>query len=169
MDIRKNTVVSLTYELREDNAEGEIVEVVDTEEPFVFLYGAGNLLPEFERQLEGLNPGDSFNFGITSDNAYGSFDEDAVVNLPINAFMVDGTLDTEMLQPGNTLPMRDQDGHTIMGTIVELGDDFVTMDFNHPMAGVDLHFSGTIVAVREASDEEVQHGHVHGEGGIHHH
>lgn len=165
--ISENKVVRLTYELRE-NGNTEIIEKTDAEQPFTFLYGVGGLLPEFEENLSGLKKGDSFDFAILTDNAYGPIDPNAVAEIPKEAFMVDGKLQEDMLQVGSVLPMRDNEGNFLQGTIVDLKDDAVIMDFNHPLAGKDLHFKGVIVEVREATADELSHGHVHGDGGHHH-
>lgn len=168
MIIEKNKVVSLLYELRIGNETGELVEKVDPAEPFAFLFGAGGLLPEFESNLKGKKRGDKFAFGIKSENAYGQFSFEAIVDIPKNAFMVNGELATEMLQIGKVIPMRDEQGHALQGKVIGVEVDTVKMDFNHPMAGKDLHFTGEIVEVRNASADELSHGHVHGPGGHHH-
>lgn len=168
MKTGKHTVVTLTYTLRLDDSVGEMVEVVDKESPAVFLLGVGNLLEKFERNLDGLGAGDSFAFGLTSEEGYGNVEEEAIVDIPLNAFEVDGQVDMEMLELGNYLPMRDTEGNLMRGKIAAVDEEYVTMDFNHPLAGKNLHFSGEILGVRAASEEEVAHGHVHGEGGHHH-
>lgn len=168
MVIDKNTVVSLHYRLTENDLLGELVEETFGGAPLVFLYGAGQMIPEFERQLAGKATGDNFAFGIKAEDAYGSPDPEAVVMLPLSTFEVDGELDQEMLQTGNVIPMSDDQGNRLNGTVVEVGDEGVVIDFNHPMAGVNLFFTGTIDSVREASASELEHGHVHGPGGHHH-
>jgi FKBP-type peptidyl-prolyl cis-trans isomerase SlyD len=168
LTISENKVVRLTYELSEDSKKEEIIEKVDTDQPATFLFGVGGLLPEFEENLFGLKQGDSFNFSIASDNAYGPLDPNALVDIPKEAFTIDGKLQEDMLQVGSILPMRDNEDNFLQGRIVELRNDVVVMDFNHPLAGKDLYFKGTIIDVREATAEEISHGHVHGEGGHHH-
>ena len=168
MTISKNKVVSLLYELRLNNTTGELVEKVDPAEPFLFLFGAGGLLPDFESNLNGKKAGDKFSFGIKSENAYGNFSLEAIVDLPKSVFVVNGELATEMLQVGKTIPMRDEHGHPMHGKVLAVEIDKVKMDFNHPMAGKDLHFTGEILEVRNASADELSHGHVHGNGGHHH-
>ena len=81
--------------------------------------------------------------------------------------MVEGKL-AEMVTPGAFVPMNDQEGNPMQGLVLEIGDETIKMDFNHPMAGLDLFFTGQILDVREATPEELDHGHVHGEGGHHH-
>ncbi|HNY07600.1 MAG TPA: FKBP-type peptidyl-prolyl cis-trans isomerase [Bacteroidales bacterium] len=168
MKINKNTVVSLTYQLRLDNAQGEIVETVTSENPFTMLFGSGNLLEAFENNLHGKDAGDHFEFSLSCNEAYGETLEEAITDLPIEIFMIDGKIDDQMLTVGNFIPMQDQTGNTLHGRVVKRGLDKVTMDFNHPMAGKNLHFEGDILSVREGTAEELTHGHVHGEGGHHH-
>lgn len=168
MIISKNKVVSLTYKLKLDNAEGEVVDMADAAQPLVFLYGAGNMLPKFESNLAELKANDDFEFTLSSDDAYGPVIEEAVVELPIDIFMVDGKIDPDMLFVGNVIPMQDNEGRPLDGTVVSISDDKVKMDFNHPMAGKTLHFTGKILELREATAEEISHGHVHGPHGHHH-
>jgi FKBP-type peptidyl-prolyl cis-trans isomerase SlyD len=168
MQITKNTVVSLSYILKRDDAKGEIIEETKAGDPLVFLYGNGQMLPKFEEHLSTLNTGDSFEFTLSSDDAYGEMDQDAIIDLDRNIFMIDGKTDDELLAIGNVIPMRDDQGHMLQGIVVSVADDLVRMDFNHPMAGNVLHFKGNVIEVREASAEELSHGHAHGAGGHHH-
>ncbi len=162
MNISKNKVVSLSYQLRLDSKDGEIIETVNADHPLTFIYGTESLLPEFERNIENMKVGDNFAFLLTAENAYGAAIEEAVVEIPISAFMVDGEIDNDMLVEGNAIPMTDSQGNRLNGVVVEVKSDMVVMDFNHPLAGDDLHFSGTVVEVREATPEELAHGHIHG-------
>jgi len=168
MQITKNTVVSLSYILKRDDAKGEIIEETKAGDPLVFIFGNGNMLPKFEEHLSTLKTGDDFEFTLASDDAYGEMDQDAIIDLDKSIFEVDGKIDLEMLAKGNVIPMRDDQGNMMQGTVVSIGDDLVRMDFNHPMAGNVLHFKGNVIEVREASAEELSHGHVHGAGGHHH-
>lgn len=168
MQITKNTVVSLSYVLKRDDAKGEIIEETRAGDPLVFLYGNGQMLPKFEEHLSTLKTGDDFEFTLASDDAYGEMDQDAIIDLDKSIFEVDGKIDLEMLAKGNVIPMRDDQGNMMQGTVVSVGDDLVRMDFNHPMAGNVLHFKGNVIEVREATAEELSHGHAHGAGGHHH-
>lgn len=170
MTIDTNKVVTLTYELQVDDEDGErtLVEKVEQDNPMVILYGSSGLPERFEENIQGLKEGDAFEFSIDPEEGYGDFDEEAIVELPKNVFQVDGKIDNEMLQIGNFVPMTNQDGHRLQGKILEVNEESVLMDFNHPLAGVNMHFKGQVVGVREASEEELSHGHVHGEGGHHH-
>ena len=167
MIIDKNKVVTLTYTLQESNQEGEIVQEVLESEPFIFLFGSEQVLPGFEANLNGKITGDEFQFEIKSEESYGPVDEEAIVDLPMNIFMVEGKL-VEMIKVGEFVPMNDHEGNEMQGLILEIGEETIKMDFNHPMAGVDLFFSGKVLDVREAHPEELDHGHVHGAGGHNH-
>ena len=169
MVIEKNTVVSVHYRLTENDVLGELVEETFGSEPLVFLFGAGQMIPAFERQLSGKAIGEQFSFGIKSDEAYGPHDPDAVVQLPMSTFeSEDGEVDEDMLKIGTIIPMSDDQGNSLNGMVKEVSDDGVMLDFNHPMAGINLHFTGTVDSLRAATDTEIEHGHVHGPGGHHH-
>jgi FKBP-type peptidyl-prolyl cis-trans isomerase SlyD len=171
MTIDNNTVVSVNYRLlvSSGNSEKELVEETNAENPFVFLLGVGGLLEEFEGNLKGLKSGDTFDFTIKAENGYGLSTPDNIVRIPLAAFVAEGEeLDTEMVAAGNYLPMVDDQGNQMQGLVVAVSDEHVTMDFNHPLAGKDLHFKGSVNDIREASEEELAHGHVHGAGGHHH-
>jgi FKBP-type peptidyl-prolyl cis-trans isomerase SlyD len=168
MEIEKNKVVALTYVLKYDNASGETIEVADERDPLIFLFGNGGMLPKFEENLSSLKSGDHFEFLLSKDDAYGDFTEEAIVELSKDIFRIEGEIDEEMLKPGSFIPMQDQDGHPLQGKVLSVDESNVKMDFNHPMAGKNLHFTGEIVEVRDASEEELSHGHVHGHGGHHH-
>lgn len=168
MTVGQNKVVSVNYTLK-NKGTGEQVEQTSKEQPFVFIFGTGGLLPDFESNLNGKKAGDTFDFFIDAANGYGTRQEDHVVMIPIGAFQAeDGKLDEENVKVGVTLPMVDNDGNRMYGQVLEINSEFVKMDFNHPLAGHDLHFTGEILDVREATEEELAHGHVHGPGGHHH-
>ncbi len=168
MKVGKNKVVTLTYTLRFDDNNGEIIQQVNEDRPFVHLFGNGTLLPVFETNLDGLEPDTQFEFGLGHKEGYGEFNEEAIIELEKSIFEKDGKVDEELLKIGNMITMQDQEGHPIDGRVLEIKSDKVVMDFNHPLAGKDLHFSGRVIDVRDASDEENSHGHVHGDGGHHH-
>jgi FKBP-type peptidyl-prolyl cis-trans isomerase SlyD len=168
--ISEKKVVTITYDLSvtDENQEKVLVESAEADAPMVFLFGQSGLPEEFERQLDGKQAGDAFSFSLTPEQAYGEYDEQAVVDIPKNVFEIEGQVDNEMLQIGNFLPMADNQGHHMQGKVVEIGEDAVKMDFNHPLAGMIMHFDGKVADVREATQEELDHGHVHGEGGHQH-
>ena len=172
MMIDDKMVVSVNYRLTvssDGSIQEELVEETNAEQPFVFLFGVGGLLEEFENNLRGLKSGDAFDFVIKSENGYGVNNDENVVRIPMAAFVADGEeLDTEMVSPGNFLPMVDDRGNQMQGLVLEVTEEHIVMDFNHPLAGKDLHFSGTVNEIRSASAEELSHGHVHGAGGHQH-
>ncbi len=161
MNVTKEKVVSISYELRTNEANGEPIEQVDSNNPLQFIFGTGYMLPQFERNLEGLTVGESFSFQLSPEQAYGNVDQEAIVDLSKDLFVMDGKLREDLLVLGNTIPMRDGDGNRIDGRVLEIQDEIVKLDFNHPLAGDTLFFSGSIVEVREASQEELEHGHIH--------
>jgi FKBP-type peptidyl-prolyl cis-trans isomerase SlyD len=161
MKVSKDKVVSLTYELRLDSMDGEIVETLTQDSPLTFLFGSGGLLPKFEEKISGLAVGDNFKFELPSADAYGEVNVDAILNVPIGAFEMDGKIDHNLLRIGNKIPMQDSSGNRVTGIVQEVNTNHVTMDFNHPLAGSDLYFDGIITDIREASEEELTHGHAH--------
>lgn len=162
MIINKNKVVKLMYILHEDNEKGALIEQTTDESPLEFIYGIGQMLPEFEKNIENLKVDDTFAFQLSSDNAYGAHEADLIVELDKNIFTnVEGVSAEEILQVGNVIPMRDNTGALLQGVVKSVSDTKVEMDFNHPMAGKNLHFSGKVVSIREATEEELNHGHIH--------
>jgi FKBP-type peptidyl-prolyl cis-trans isomerase SlyD len=155
LEIGKYAMVTLTYDLRVDDENGEVVEQATETKPLEFLYGAGAMLPKFESQLAGLREGEPFTIKLSANDAYGDVNEEAVVELPKHVFLVGGKFDDELIQVGNTVPMMSSNGQRLNGMVLEVNEDVITMDFNHPLAGEDLFFAGKVMAVREASDEEV--------------
>jgi len=148
-------MVSLVYELREGSSDGRILETLDELRPLNFIYGTGRLLPVFEVNLDSLGSGDDFSFTLKADEAYGERREDMIIDVPVSVFETDGKLNEDICKVGNEVPMMDSEGNPLNGVIYEINDDFVKMDFNHPMAGLDLYFSGKIVDVRDATDHEL--------------
>ncbi len=159
MNIQSNSVVALTYDLyTKENGEEVFVEQANEGNPLVFLYGIGMMLPKFEENLTGLAAGDTYDFHLTSVDAYGDKDENAVTELPLNMF-------GEMEKPAvdTILPLQDNNGNQFKARVTSVSETRVTVDLNHPMAGQDLHFKGKIIDVREATRDELDHhGHAHG-------
>lgn len=155
MKIGKNKMVSLTYDLHYDDVEGEMIEQATSEKPLSFIFGAGLMLPKFEASLENLEAGNPFEISLADVDAYGELDENAIVDLPKHIFFIDGEFDEEIVSVGNTVPMMSTSGQRLNGLVLEITDDIVKMDFNHPLAGEHLFFKGEILEVREATDEEL--------------
>ena len=164
MIIESNKVVSIIYELRKDNNNGEVIENLNADNPLIFLYGSGNLLPKFEENLNGLKKEDEFSFMLKTDEAYGALQDNALVDVPLDVFKVDGQMDQTMVKVGNSIPMLDNEGRRLNGIVISIGEETVKMDFNHPMAGADLFFKGKVADIREANEDELKHGHIHSSG-----
>ncbi len=163
----KHKVITVDYNLYRNTAEGEMIESTVGHSPLTFLTGMGQMIPDFENNVSNLKVGDQFSFGIKAENAYGSKSDDSIIELPYDIFMQEGKLVDEVFV-GNMLPLQDQNGHVVPATVVKINEATIIMDINHPLADQDLHFTGTVISSREATTEEVGHGHVHGEGSHHH-
>lgn len=162
MEIQEKRVAVITYMLKGD--DGSVIQEATKENPFAFIHGVGQVLPAFDTALAGKVKGDGYSFSLSAEQGYGNYDESRIEELDPQIF---AEAPAEYIVVGATLPME-FNGHTVFGTITEIRNDAVVMDFNHPLAGKNLHFSGMVLEVRDASDEELAHGHVHGEGGHHH-
>ncbi len=168
MKATANTVVKISYQLRTE-PNGKIVDEASVHQPFAFLFGHQNVLPKFEQALANLGSGDDFTFTLTPEEGYGVHNPEAIVELDTNMFAnEDGEIPQEILAIGSVIPLQDNNGNRYQGLITAHNDDKVIVDLNHPMAGKTLYFSGSVIEVRTASEEEVAHGHVH-DGSNHHH
>lgn len=159
MKAEKNKVVSLTYELIVD---GQLADKADENRPLEYIHGTHMLLPKFESEIEGKGPDEEFAFTLTAEEGYGVFDASRLIELPLAAFMIDGKVREEMLVVGQMIPMMSNSGQVVQGKVHKVAVDKVTMDFNHPMAGKTLNFTGKVVNVREATEKELNEG-LHGE------
>ena len=159
MTIQDEKVVSLTYTLRVD---GQVQDQATEENPLEFIFGLGYLLPRFEENIQGKSVGDSFEFVLSPQEGYGLYDQQAVVELPKQIFEIDGKLQEQLLVVGQVIPMMNQAGGVIPGKVLEVGADSVRMDFNHELAGKELHFTGKVTAIRDATEKELTDG-LHGE------
>lgn len=160
MKIENNKVVSINYTLRND--AGEVLDSSEGREPLVYIHGMGNIITGLESQLLGKSAGDSLKVSIPPSEAYGEYDLSQVVQVSRSQF--EGAPD---LKVGMRFTATSDQGYQVV-TITNINDDVVTIDGNHPLAGKTLHFDVTVVDVRDASPDELSHGHVHGPGGHHH-
>ncbi|MEI5984944.1 MULTISPECIES: FKBP-type peptidyl-prolyl cis-trans isomerase [Sphingobacterium] len=162
MAVENNNVVTLNYVLHtiEENGEKTFVEQTTTENPLTFLYGVGMMLPKFEENIAGLNAGDKLSFELEAADAYGERDDRAMAQLPADMFQEIG------LPPvGEVIPLQDNQGNQFRAVVVEVTPEAVVADLNHPMAGKKLNFDIEILDTREATPEELSHGHAHGADG----
>lgn len=155
MTIETGHFVSLTYQLRLDNENGAVVETVTDERPLEFLYGMGMMLPRFEEKIGATPVGGDFSFALDPAEAYGEHSAEAIVEVPKNIFEIDGKISDKLLAVGNAIPMMDSSGNRMQGIVKEIGESVVVMDFNHPMAGKRLHFTGKLLAARVPSEQEL--------------
>lgn len=159
MKVEKDKVVSLTYELTVD---GKTADKATEEKPLDYIHGNHMLLPKFEAEVDGLEPGGEFAFTLTPEEGYGVHDPSRIFNLPMESFMIDGRIPEGLLVEGRVIPMMNQNGQIVQGTVAGFEGDAVKMDFNHPMAGKTLNFTGKVVSVRDATEKELTEG-LHGE------
>jgi len=159
MKISANKFVSASYDLfvgGEDGTAPELMESATIEKPLSFIFGTGMMLEAFEDKLAGLEVDNTFDFTLTAEDAYGEYDDEHVVEIPKSVFEIDGKVDETIIFENNTVPMMDQMGNHMNGTVVKIEEVNITMDFNHPLAGEDLHFIGKVLDVREPSEAEVK-------------
>lgn len=160
MKITHLSVVTLDYAVSDD--AGEVLDTTEGREPLVYLQGSGFLVPGLENALYDREEGESFELIVPAMDAYGEYEESLVQDVPGELF------DGMEVAEGDTFVADTDDGHRPV-TIVEVSEDFVKVDANHPLAGMDLHFKVTVRGVRAATAEEIAHGHVHGDEGCGHH
>ena len=160
MKIATNTVVTLNYTLK--NSEGQLLDTSEGREPLVYLHGVGALIPGLEKELEGKEKGAEFTAVITPEDAYGNRRDDLFRVVSKEGFQGD-----EEMQVGMQVQLHTEHGPAIASISKIEGND-VTLDLNHPLADMTLHFDVGVVDVREATEEEISHGHVHGAGGHDH-
>ena len=158
MKVEQNKVVALSYTLIVD---GAVADKASAEKPLEYIHGKGMLLPKFEQEVEGKQVGEDFEFTLTPEQGYGLYSSDYIFELPLSAFAIDGKVREDLLQIGRVIPMMNQDGGVVQGTVKEVKAESVLMDFNHPMAGKTLHFTGSVVNVREATEEDLANGLTH--------
>ena len=138
METVENKYITLAYKLYTiENGEKEFTEEAPAEHPFQFISGLGLTLESFENQVKDLNKGDKFDFTIKAEEAYGEYDGEHVIDLPKNIFEIEGKFDSERVVEGAVIPLMTSEGQRINGSVVEVKDDVVVMDMNHPLAGCD--------------------------------
>ena len=157
METAKNKYITVAYELyTTEDGEKDLVEKAAAEHPFQFISGLGTTLDAFESQISPLNKGEKFEFTIASADAYGEYEDAHVLELPKSVFEVDGRFDNERIYDGNVVPLMDADGNRLNGTVVEVKEDVVVIDMNHPLAGASLTFIGEVIENRTATNEEIE-------------
>ena len=161
MTVSQHKVVSIHYKV----ADADSAEVIDSSEggePMTYLHGARNIIPGLEQALEGKEVGDELEVTIAPEDAYGEYSDDRIQQVPIEAFK-----EMEKVEPGMVVTAQSEQGQINL-VVTEVDEATVTVDANHPLAGKSLKFDVRVDAVRDASEEEIQHGHVHGPEGHDH-
>lgn len=153
MNVTKDKVVSITYTL---TVNGEVVDESEAGEPLVYLHGHSNIIPGLERALDGKAEGDHLQVTVTPDEGYGERSEENMQVLPIEEFEDD-------VEVGASYFAQSEDGSVNPFTVVSVSGNDVTVDFNPPLAGETLNFDVQVLGVRDATEEEIAHGHVHGD------
>ncbi len=160
MEIQNSKVASINYTLT--NAENKILDTSEGREPLMYIHGKGNLIPGLEKALEGKKVGDKLKVTIQPEEAYGTRNEQLVQVIPRSSFQ-----GVEDIQPGMQFQANVQ-GHTQIIVVTKVEGDNITTDANHPLAGEELTFEVEVMEVRDATEEELAHGHVHGPNGHEH-
>lgn len=157
METKLFKYIAVAYKLYADiDDENQLVEEATENQPYQYISGMGMNLPAFENAIEGMGKDDSFDFTIPQAEAYGEYVDERVVELDKEIFKVDGKIDPKYIYEDAIVPLMNEDGNRFMGRIVEIGDDNITVDLNHPLAGLDLHFVGKVVECRDATNAEIE-------------
>ena len=152
----ENKYITVAYKLYVmQDGQKTLVEEATAEHPFQFISGLGTTLERFESEVAALNKGDKFDFTIPASEAYGEYDDDHVIDLPKEIFMIEGEFDSDRVDQGALINIKKNKGQRINGSVVEVKEDVVVMDMNHPLAGCDLNFTGEVVESRPATNEEL--------------
>ena len=151
--VKGDLVVGLVYELRID---GELIDSCEQDDPLLYIQGHGHIVPGLEREVEGMAIGESKNVLVKAEDGYGEYEEDAFIEVPRSEFPEDVPLELDM-----ELAVEDDEGNEISAFIEEITLDKITLNFNHPLAGDDLDFTVKVVSLRYATEEELEHDHVH--------
>lgn len=156
-EINPSKTIVVTYDMyTEYEGVKELVEQATTEQPFQFTTGLGFTFEAFEEKFKDLKEGDSFNFTLTKDETNGDRRDDLVFDVDKNIFCVNGKFDDKQIYAGNIIPLMNEEGQRMNGLVVEVKEDAVTIDLNHPYAGMSLVFEGNILSMHDATKEEIQ-------------
>lgn len=159
MNISKNTVPSLAYTLK--NTDGELLDKADKDNAFIYLHGHSGIIVGLEKALEGKIVGDSLTLEIPPEEAYGERKESSIQDVPLDMF---GNVDKSELYEGAQFQAETNQGMQVV-TVQQIGEESITIDGNHPMAGLTLQFDIEVLDIRSATEEEIAHGHIHAHGG----
>lgn len=156
MKIDNNTVALVAYKINTNTPDGDMIEFADEKNPRSMIFGYEKVIPGFERNMIGKVEGESFNFQLLPEEAFGEYRQDMIVDVPKSAFVVDGELKEELIYINNEISMMDNHGNPMKGKIVEVNAESVKMDFNHPLAGKKLFIVGNVLNVRPITQDDLQ-------------
>lgn len=159
MDNKENKYITVSYQLYSIDADGnkELIEQTEQGRPFKFITGFGFSLDAFEQHISDLPQGEKFDFTLTPDQAFGDYDEQGVHKLGREMFIVNGKFDVENIYPGAVITLTNEEERRFMAHVTSVEDDGVTVDINHPLAGMTLQFTGVVLENRMPTKEEIQH------------
>lgn len=158
MENKNNRFLSVSYTLYVNGEKGkEQVEKTTPDKPFQFISGFGIALDAFEQQIIGLEKGAAFDFELTKEQAYGEYSKEHVLDLEREIFCINGHFDHEHIYPEAIIPLQNEEGNRFYGRVVEVGEEKVKVDLNHPLAGESLFFKGEVIENRDATEEEINH------------
>jgi len=161
MKVANHHVIGIEYTLKD--GKGEVLDSNEGSEPLLYIQGLGQIVDGLEKALDGKSLGDNLEVKVSAEDGYGVFDDELIQKVPRSEFK-----DMEPLEEGMEIVVEDEDGEDQVMSITDISPDEVTLDGNHPLAGQELNFKVRIASVRAATQDEIEHGHAHGEGGHHH-
>lgn len=158
MDNKQNKYISVSYQLYSIDANGKkhLEEQTEQGRPFTFISGFGFSHDAFEQKIAVLEPGAKFDFTLSPEEAFGEYYEEGVHKMPRDAFEIDGKFDNEHIFPGAIITLLGEDEKRVLARVMKVEDDGVTVDANHPLAGLTLQFVGVVLENRYATAEEIQ-------------
>jgi len=160
MKVSDNAVISIDYTLKDDN--GNVIDQSEKSDPLVYLHGAKNIIPGLESALDGKTVGEELSVRVTPEEAYGVRDDEKKQSVPKTMF------GDEEVTVGAQYHAQGPDGQHLTVTVISVSDEEIVVDGNHPLAGMHLNFDVKVVDIRDATKEELEHGHAHGPGGHQH-
>lgn len=156
MENQKNKYVAVAYKLYTTDENGRhLIEETKDGQPFNFISGFGFALDKFEELITNTPQGGDFNFTLTKEEAYGDYHDDYIIELGRDTFSIDGRFDSEHIYKDAIVPLQNQEGQRFNGRVLEVGTEQVKIDLNHPLAGEELHFEGTVLENRDATEAEI--------------
>ena len=156
MKIDYNTIAHVIYKLHINSPDGDLIEFADEKNPRSMIFGLNRIISGFEEQMVGIEEGGTFDFQLNPDQAFGEYRSELMVDVPKSSLMVNGKLKEDLLFIGNEISMMDNHENPMKGKVIEVGEEMVKMDFNHPLAGQKLFINGKVINVRPITPEDLQ-------------